>query len=340
MPASTPFALCVSFLADILYKVCAGSRDRILDTIGYLDVTRPCQASLVEFFTNVQVQLTRYKLYLYLYYPISPVLDAERLQNLRPCTVTSEWPFTNTIVLDHATGISLDFVDPAECTAIIIQDAVVITATHHLRVTYSVQHRYEGSPSEMMYMLELYRRAMLTRTTILKTHLDGPFGQPLMYMRHDTIPMQTTTNGTDMDFDLTDNGHNGNSDRSPPDNSKVLLCALRPVSSTVPQLQVLLCALSPVSSAIPWLQPLHFVQVPASQKKTSEAAASTLQKRAQTVNAFRDKISGGSGEEQMAAELRRLSKDRLFQVLQEGEFAQIRIPDGHLLGVKTGLNLN
>ncbi|KAI8510798.1 hypothetical protein Bbelb_117190 [Branchiostoma belcheri] len=217
MPASTLFALCVSFLADILYKVCAGSRDRILDTIAYLEVTRPCQASLVEFFTNVQVQLTRYKLYLYLYYPISPVLDAERLQNLRSCTVTSEWPFTNTVVLDHATGISLDFVDPAECTAIIIQghgspsmpqilhllqtygvftddsptpemvcltDALVITATRHLRATYSVQHRYEGSPSEMMYMLELYRRAMLTRTTILKTHLDGPFGQPLMYMRH------------------------------------------------------------------------------------------------------------------------------------------------------------
>ncbi|KAI8490594.1 hypothetical protein Bbelb_318620 [Branchiostoma belcheri] len=53
-----------------------------------------------------------------------------------------------------------------------LTDAVVITATRHLRVTYSIQHRYEGPPSEMLYMLELYRRAMLTRTTILKTHLE------------------------------------------------------------------------------------------------------------------------------------------------------------------------
>ncbi|KAI8484462.1 hypothetical protein Bbelb_377330 [Branchiostoma belcheri] len=81
-------------------------------------------------------------------------------------------------------------------------------------------------------------------------------------------------------------------------------------------------------------KPLDFVQV--SQKKFSEAAASTLQKRSQRVNDFRDKISGGSGEEQMAAELRRLSRDRLLQVLQEGGFTQIRIPDGHLLGAKAG----
>ncbi|KAI8509485.1 hypothetical protein Bbelb_133330 [Branchiostoma belcheri] len=54
------------------------------------------------------------------------------------------------------------------------------------------------------------------------------------------------------------------------------------------------------------------------------------------VNDFRDKISGGSGEEQMAAELRRLSRDRFLQVLQEGGFAQISIPDGHLLGAKAG----
>ncbi|KAI8487263.1 hypothetical protein Bbelb_350610 [Branchiostoma belcheri] len=57
-------------------------------------------------------------------------------------------------------------------------------ATRHLRATYSIQHRYEGPPSEMLNMLELYRRAMLIRTTILKTHLDGPFGQGLMYMRN------------------------------------------------------------------------------------------------------------------------------------------------------------
>ncbi|XP_019627911.1 PREDICTED: uncharacterized protein LOC109472567 [Branchiostoma belcheri] len=87
-------------------------------------------------------------------------------------------------------------------------------------------------------------------------------------------------------------------------------------------------------------KPLHFVQVPVSQKKSSEAAPSTLQKRAQRVSDFREKISGGSGEEQMAAELKRLSRDRLLQVLQEGGFAQIRIPDGHLLGAKSGLNLN
>ncbi|KAI8490579.1 hypothetical protein Bbelb_318470 [Branchiostoma belcheri] len=65
-----------------------------------------------------------------------------------------------------------------------LTDAVVITATRHLRATYTVQHHYEGPSSDMLYMLELYRRAMLTRTTILQTHLDGPFGQRLMYMRH------------------------------------------------------------------------------------------------------------------------------------------------------------
>ncbi|KAI8493981.1 hypothetical protein Bbelb_283280 [Branchiostoma belcheri] len=203
MPASTLFALCVSFLADILYKVCAGSRDRILDTIAYLEVTRPCQASLVEFFTNVQVQLTRYKLYLYLYYPISPVLDAERLQNLRSCTVTSEWPFTNTIVLDHATGISLDFVDPAECTAIIIQGhgSPSMPQILHLLQTYGVFT--DDSPTPEM--------VCLTDAVVIQVQIK----------HSDTIPIQTTTNGTDMDFDFTDNGHNGSSDRSPPDNSKV-----------------------------------------------------------------------------------------------------------------------
>ncbi|KAI8487249.1 hypothetical protein Bbelb_350470 [Branchiostoma belcheri] len=258
-----------------------------------------------------------------------PFGEPEILQNLRSCTVTSEWLFTNTVVLDHATGISFDFVEPTECVVatcsntcstprahvvitcarsvrtgsepppegrvptiattmykilhlletygvftdasptpetVCLTDAVVITATRHLRATYSIQHRYEGPPSEMLYMLELHRRAMLTRTTILKTHLDGPCGQRLMYMRHikqsDTILsetyglengldlyglLQTTTNGTEMDYDFTDNGYNSNSDHRSPDNSK---------SNILAKIVVWSCSgrpLGPKSRNLPWV---------------------------------------------------------------------------------------
>eukprot|EP00058_Branchiostoma_floridae_P008537 XP_002594025.1 hypothetical protein BRAFLDRAFT_68535 [Branchiostoma floridae] len=42
----------------------------------------------------------------------------------------------------------------------------------------------------------------------------------------------------------------------------------------------------------------------------------------------------------MAAEQRRLPRSQLSGLLQERRFAQVRIPNGHLLGLKTGLNLN
>ncbi|XP_035686133.1 uncharacterized protein LOC118422598 [Branchiostoma floridae] len=87
-------------------------------------------------------------------------------------------------------------------------------------------------------------------------------------------------------------------------------------------------------------KPLHFVQVPTCQKKSCDAAASTVQKRAKLVSNIREQISGGAEEQQMAAELRRLPRSQLSRLLQEGRFAQVRIPDGHLLGLKTGLNLN
>jgi len=58
------------------------------------------------------------------------------------------------------------------------------------------------------------------------------------------------------------------------------------------------------------------------------------------VSNIREQISGGAEEQQMAAELRRLPRSQLSRLLQEGRFAQVRIPDGHLLGLKTGLNLN
>ncbi|KAI8487223.1 hypothetical protein Bbelb_350210 [Branchiostoma belcheri] len=88
-----------------------------------------------------------------IYTILSPVLDAERLQSLRPCTVISEWPFTNTVVLDHATGISLDFVDPTECTVIIVQchGSKSMPQILHLLKTYGVFT--DASPTPEMVCL-------------------------------------------------------------------------------------------------------------------------------------------------------------------------------------------
>ncbi|KAI8517506.1 hypothetical protein Bbelb_035230 [Branchiostoma belcheri] len=81
-------------------------------------------ASLVEFFSNVQVHLTCYKLYPYLYDPISPVLDAERLQTLRPCTI---------LHLLETYGVFTDASSTHEMVS--LTDTVVITATRHHRAT-------------------------------------------------------------------------------------------------------------------------------------------------------------------------------------------------------------
>ncbi|KAI8517588.1 hypothetical protein Bbelb_036050 [Branchiostoma belcheri] len=88
---------CIILLADILYRACAGSRDRILAAIAYLEIPQSCQGSLVEFFSNVQLQLTRYKLYLYFYEPI-PL--AGRGDTAEP-TVACPWPFMKTTLSER-----------------------------------------------------------------------------------------------------------------------------------------------------------------------------------------------------------------------------------------------
>ncbi|KAI8493980.1 hypothetical protein Bbelb_283270 [Branchiostoma belcheri] len=225
MPRSPPalFSLCTTVVADVLYRTYSTNRVQIRSAIENLGLPRLFQHALFEFFENVRVRVMRYKIYLYLHEPITPSLNA--LQNVqRECSLHVEYinevP-TSARLHDHETGIVFEFVEPSECTTIIVScrgsnpsmlqifllfrdynifdrppldaDWVCLPETHvrvmtnNLRVSYYIRHLYDGFPSDMMYMLELYRRFMLTRQTIMATGFDGPFGERMRYLRHDCV---------------------------------------------------------------------------------------------------------------------------------------------------------
>ncbi|KAI8493261.1 hypothetical protein Bbelb_292650 [Branchiostoma belcheri] len=217
MPRSPPalFSLCITIVADVLYRTYSTNRVQIRSAIENLGLPRLFQHALFEFFENVRVRVLRYKVYLYLHEP----------QNVqRECSLhveyTDEVP-TSARLRDHETGIVLKFVEPLECTTIIVSgrdgipsmlqifllfrdynifehppldaESVCRPETHvrvmtdNVRVSYYIRHLYDGPPSDMMYMLELYRRFMLTRRTIMATGFDGPFGERMRYLRHDCV---------------------------------------------------------------------------------------------------------------------------------------------------------
>ncbi|KAI8495260.1 hypothetical protein Bbelb_272460 [Branchiostoma belcheri] len=87
-------------------------------------------------------------------------------------------------------------------------------------------------------------------------------------------------------------------------------------------------------------KPMRFMHTPQLEKTSTDAAPSTVAKRARMLESMREQVSGGNGEHQLMAEMKRYPKDQLFQMLDKAGLAQIRIPTGHLLGLKTDIQVN
>ncbi|KAI8479499.1 hypothetical protein Bbelb_240690 [Branchiostoma belcheri] len=216
MPATSLFALCINLIADSLFRRSAGDRGRIEDAILSLPVPVAFQNDLRRYFDDVRMMVTGYKLYIYMQVPIFPTLN---LRAVRPCDLVFYWPYTNAVLNDLQTETSFDFVEPTECTSIVVSGpgplphesdiislldaynafnnswppsmefrcivtSIVRVRTENLSTRYSIQHMYDGRPSEMAHLIELYRRAMRVSTTILTTDLRGPFDDRLQYRWH------------------------------------------------------------------------------------------------------------------------------------------------------------
>ncbi|XP_066300278.1 uncharacterized protein [Branchiostoma lanceolatum] len=87
-------------------------------------------------------------------------------------------------------------------------------------------------------------------------------------------------------------------------------------------------------------KPMKFTHTPQPQKSSADASASTVAKRVRREEGFRDDLSGGCAEVQLAAEVARCKKDQLQRLLQLMDVGQVRIPSGHFLGMKTSVNIN
>ncbi|KAI8490620.1 hypothetical protein Bbelb_318880 [Branchiostoma belcheri] len=189
MPATSLFAFCINLIAESMFRGFAGHRGRIEDSILSLRVPVAFQNALRRYLDDVRMMVSGYKVYIYMQVTIFPTLN---LRAVRPCNLDFYWPYTNVVLHDVQTETSFDFVEPTECTAIVVSGpeplphesqivslldaynafndswppsmefhcivtSLVKVRTENLSIRYSIQHVYDNRPSEMAHLMKTQR---------------------------------------------------------------------------------------------------------------------------------------------------------------------------------------